>query len=255
MPRFEVNRPGKQIGTTLRPRGRRSGTGQVDSLWRGVNTPDAVEFIAVGGGGNGGGGNWTNDSYGCGAGGGGQAAGILSSPSSGTITVGAAANDSSCFGNIGYKGGNGGERTPYVNQIGIGGTRTTAGGGNGGNGGLPGVNGSTSSITGSSVYYGGGGGSAGYHNVNPNGGLGGGGSGGSVTGVDWPTGGGVNTGGGGGGNDFGPGAAGGSGIVILKYADTFPEMSSIDPGLTYTVSVSGGFRLYTFTAGTGTVSF
>jgi hypothetical protein len=255
MARFNRNPiGGNALATDLAPRSTmQRGTGPVYSQWR--PRPNSVEFIAVGGGGNGGGGNWTNDAYGCGAGGGGQAAGTLSSPIFGTITVGAAANDSSCFGNIGYKGGNGGERTPYVNQIGIGGTRTTAGGGDGGNGGLPGVNGSTSSITGSSVYYGGGGGSSAYGNVNPNGGLGGGGSGGSVTGVDQPTAGGTNTGGGGGGNDFGGGAGGGSGIAILKYSADFPPLLSVDAGLTFSVTVSNNFRIYTFTAGTGTVTF
>jgi hypothetical protein len=46
---------------------------------------------------------------------------------------------------------------------------------------------------------------------------------------------------------------GGSGIVVLSYANTFPDFSSIT-GLTYTKTTSGGNTIYTFTAGTGTVT-
>jgi hypothetical protein len=51
------------------------------------------------------------------------------------------------------------------------------------------------------------------------------------------------------------GGAGGSGIVILKYADTFPDITSIAGGLTFTRTTFTGFKCYTFTAGTGTVTF
>jgi hypothetical protein len=45
--------------------------------------------------------------------------------------------------------------------------------------------------------------------------------------------------------------------VIIAYPDTFDAISSIDVGLTYSVSTvsRSGFRVYTFTAGTGTVTF
>lgn len=245
MPKFISNRVRTQVGNTLAPRTRRSGSGQVDSLWRGVFTADAVDFIAVGGGGGGGGGNWTNGVYGAGGGGGGLAAGTLSSPSSGTITVAAADGTSVCFGESAY---------PGIGAGGAGGGRTTTGGGNGGAGG--GNNGPTSSITGTLTYYGGGGGNSSF-NSSPPGGLGGGGGGMNWNGANpiGPFGGAPNTGGGGGGSAFGNGAGGGSGIVILRYADSFPEISSISVGLTYTYTVSGGFRRYTFTAGTGTVTF
>jgi hypothetical protein len=44
--------------------------------------------------------------------------------------------------------------------------------------------------------------------------------------------------------------------VIIAYADSFPELTSISGGLTYSVStaIRAGFRVYTFTAGTGTVT-
>lgn len=48
---------------------------------------------------------------------------------------------------------------------------------------------------------------------------------------------------------------GGSGFVAIKYADEFSEISAISVGLTYTFTVSGGFKIYQFTAGTGTVTF
>jgi hypothetical protein len=67
----------------------------------------------------------------------------------------------------------------------------------------------------------------------------------------------VNTGGGGGGNDYGySGTSGGSGIVILAYPDAYAPLSSISVGLTYDYSTvsRAGYRVYTFTAGTGTVT-
>jgi hypothetical protein len=70
----------------------------------------------------------------------------------------------------------------------------------------------------------------------------------------------VNRGGGGGGgstNGAGSGnvgAAGGSGIVILKYPDTYTI--TIGAGLTgSTAAPSGGFVVTTITAGTGNVSW
>jgi hypothetical protein len=81
------------------------------------------------------------------------------------------------------------------------------------------------------------------------GGSGGGGAGSSGT----PTAGTVNTGGGGGGGSA-AGSTGGSGIVIIAYPDTYPALTSIGGGLTYTQPTRSGFRVYQFTAGTGTVS-
>jgi hypothetical protein len=51
------------------------------------------------------------------------------------------------------------------------------------------------------------------------------------------------------------GGSGGSGTVIIAYPDSFPALSSIGGGLTYSQPTSrAGFRLYVFTAGTGTVT-
>jgi hypothetical protein len=52
------------------------------------------------------------------------------------------------------------------------------------------------------------------------------------------------------------GGDGGSGVVILAYPSGLPAFSSIGAGLTYSVSTTSrpGYRVYTFTAGTGTVT-
>jgi hypothetical protein len=42
--------------------------------------------------------------------------------------------------------------------------------------------------------------------------------------------------------------------VILRYSDTFPTLTSIAAGLTYSTTTAGGYRTYTFTSGTGTVT-
>jgi hypothetical protein len=82
----------------------------------------------------------------------------------------------------------------------------------------------------------------------------------------------VNTGGGGGGSSFLSGARlggnGGSGIVIIAYLSNYPDIASFSAGLVVngvtttgsnipasdTVSRSG-YKLYKFTAGTGSFTF
>jgi hypothetical protein len=39
---------------------------------------------------------------------------------------------------------------------------------------------------------------------------------------------------------------------VIRYPDSRPNFSSI-AGLTYTQTTSGGYKIYVFTAGTGTV--
>jgi hypothetical protein len=129
--------------------------------------------------------------------------------------------------------------------------------GQAGNGGI----GLASSITGTSVYYAGGGG-AGADDVSWNtlkgiGGLGGGGTGGQSggAGAASATDGTVNTGGGAGGVSLQRTSVnGGSGIVIISYPSIYPDLASIGAGLTYAKTTSGGNTIYTFTAGTGTVT-
>ena len=71
-----------------------------------------------------------------------------------------------------------------------------------------------------------------------------------------------NTGGGGGGSGYGNASpyigdsgAGGSGIVIVRYADSFSDLSSIGAGLTSAKTTAGGYTIYKFTAGTGDIIF
>jgi hypothetical protein len=51
----------------------------------------------------------------------------------------------------------------------------------------------------------------------------------------------------------GTGGAGGSGIVIIRFPDTVGI--TVSGGLTQTNTTSSGFKIYRFTAGTGTVTF
>lgn len=110
----------------------------------------------------------------------------------------------------------------------------------------------------SGVYYfaGGGGGSMRTNGYGRGaGGYGGGGTGGDLRNVA-ATNATANTGGGGGGSDLdytGIGS-GGSGIIVVKYPDTYPDLTTIAVGLTYTKYVTGGFKYYKFTSGTGTVT-
>jgi hypothetical protein len=130
-----------------------------------------------------------------------------------------------------------------------------------------GGNGIASSISGTSITYAGGGGGGGQDMSNNGvfyvggaGGTGGGGRGGtggtyrqatSLAVAGTPN---LGGGGGGGGGAVGTAAAGGSGVVILKYPDTYTI--NIGSGLTgSTPAASGGFKVTTFTAGTGLVSF
>jgi hypothetical protein len=91
------------------------------------------------------------------------------------------------------------------------------------------------------------------------GGHGGGGSGGSFPSPRTGSDGVVNTGGGGGagtgGGDY-DGGSGGSGVVILKYPDT-KTLSNPGGGLTFTTddSTVSGYKITTFTAGTGNIQF
>ena len=48
------------------------------------------------------------------------------------------------------------------------------------------------------------------------------------------------------------GCAGGSGIVIIRYSDIYPEASSTTGNPT--ITVSGGYRIYKYT-GSGSITF
>ena len=191
-----------------------------------------------------------------GSGGGGAASG----------SGGAATQPSSSSGGFGFAGGSGNGQDGY--------DRSGAGGGGAGavgqntpsssQGGAGGA-GLSYSITGTSIGYAGGGGGA-AHLGSPGVGTHGGGTGGigSVS-AGGPIGSGstvgnpgtANTGGGGGAGGGGgfAGGSGGSGIIVIAYPDTLPAITSISGGLTYNQPTRSGYRVYRFTAGSGTVTF
>ena len=57
----------------------------------------------------------------------------------------------------------------------------------------------------------------------------------------------ANTGGGGGSGYVG--GSGGSGVVIISYDDTHPDITTIGAGLVSTKVETGGKKIYTFTSG------
>ena len=186
---------------------------------------------------------------------------------SGTSRPGAAGNTPSTSPSQGNAGGNGndnGAGTAFAGGGGggAGGTGDNASGTTtAGNGGL----GTPNSITGTSVTRAAGGGGGAY-SLYATGTAGTGGSSiggnGGRNGLN-ATSGSPNTGSGGGGNGYtdvgnlqGVSGAGGSGVVILKYPNTF-TISNSGGGLTFTTDSSSvaGYNITTFTAGTGQISF
>jgi hypothetical protein len=131
--------------------------------------------------------------------------------------------------------------------------------------------GKTSSISGASVTYAGGGGGGGSTlntaGADPwpagAGGAGGGGAGGTGA-YSYGANGTANTGGGAGGDGWvrsgcdtptaysSPGKSGGSGVVIIRYPDTFP-LAKTTTG-SPTVTTTGGYRIYRWT-GSGSITF
>jgi hypothetical protein len=288
MPRRILNLQGGKSLTRL-PDARgskwRTNTQQVNTAWRGGETAVAVEYLVIAGGGYGGG----NGSGGGGAGG--YRTSVAGSTNGGgsaleatlgfvrgatyTVTVGAAQSNSvlatitATAGNAPASYGVGGNAGGATTQ----GYNGSASGGGGGSGAAAtscvGGAGLSNSITGTAVTRGGGGGKGDAVNFcqNCSGCAGGSGGGGGGAGTE-PNGcggqggtGGANTGGGGGGGGrdcggpTGLAGVGGSGFVALRYADSQAVIASISGGLTYTTSTTGGFRIYSFTAGTGTITF
>ena len=154
----------------------------------------------------------------------------------------------------GFAGGSGTASSANTNSTragggggGAGAVGANASSGQGGNGGA----GVSSSITGSAVERAGGGGGGATATAGTA--TGGGGAGGDGANGTAGT---ANTGGGGGGSSYNnsdrAGGAGGSGVVILRYPNTFTISQS---GLTLSTATDGSDKVTTITAGTGTVSF
>lgn len=216
-----------------------SNTGSTNAEGRDGNPSTFATIISAGGGGGAGYNGGNGRPGGSGGGGGGFGDGSFVG---GTATPSGQGNNGGKFngasgGKVG--GGGGGAGSPGSDS-------GNATGGHGGAG-LP------SSITGSQVYYAGGGGGSSESSYSTNGGIGGGGSGSVTNGTDGTP----NTGGGGGaGERQGTySGGGGSGIVVIAYPDTLPALSSIPGTLTYNQPTRAGYRVYRFTAGTGTITF
>ena len=184
---------------------------------------------ATGGGGGGGDGNGANypKTGGSGGGGGGSistygASGVLGQGNKGGNGGGTAVQE---------QGGGGGAGTIGLNGI------VSVAGGNGGAG-------ISSVISGTLTAYAGGGGGGARGTPAGLGGVGGGANG--TNNDNQPTGATVNTGGGGGGtgyaSGFNYGGAGGSGIVIISYPDTYNAPTTLTG--TYTASTSGSGSFY-----------
>jgi hypothetical protein len=199
----------------------------------GGNT-SAFGLVAYGGGG---GGNWRNPAtYGAndslrnggagGSGGGGGGWSQIGYGGSGTSGQGFAGGNATTNSAPSYGGGGGGAGGPGSN--GTAGDNSQIAGG-------PGV---ASSITGTSITYAAGGKGGGDNTpdsltVNGTDGLGNGGDGMGIS----------------------SSRKGGSGAIIIAYPNTFPALSNIPGTLTYDQPTRSGYRVYRFTAGTGTITF
>ena len=260
---YALNR-GSQLALTV-------GTGGVGGTWQGSGSrPGSYgtntifgSWTAIGGGGGGGHGSndpasgsdgYTNQTGRPGGSGGGGGANTSNG-------AGGSSTQTSPSGGTGYGfAGGTGTVTNWAGGGGggAGGTGANSTANNGGAGGA----GKQYSITGTALYYAGGGGGCGNGNL-ATGAAGGSGVGGDGKGntdntnTKVTTNGAVNTGSGGGGaRDTGPGGDGGSGVVIMAYPNTFPNLATIPGTLTYTLDTvtRSGYKVYKFTAGSGTIT-
>lgn len=174
-------------------------------------------------------------------------------------------------------GGGGGyadgiSRAPLSGGSGGGGTRTHAGAAGTANQGFRGGGSGNGDVVNAGNGGGGAGGIGGLGVTNTSGGAGGVGVSSSITGsaVTYSTGGNGQASGANGGNSSGAAntgnggnagslnivaGAGGSGVVVIAYPDTIPAIANIPGTLTYNEPTRSGYRVYRFTAGTGTITF
>jgi hypothetical protein len=245
--------------------------------------PLTTYIITVGAGGNGTAGSPGNGSPG-------NNSSITATSVSSILSIGGGYGAGNSFGVAGGSGGSGGGAggagsatagAGTAGQGNAGGATTTFGGSGGGGSGAAGGNASSSpgpggsgtyttiisavtaasigigQVSSGTVYFaGGGGGSQGFGTLT-NGGVGGGGNGATDTVGSYASAGTPNTGGGGGGGSHPStdinfaGKSGGSGVVIIRYPDTYTFASVTGSP---TITNPAGYRVYTFTQ-SGTISF
>jgi len=221
-------------------------TGATDGNSGSDSVFDTITSTAGGGGGQGRGNTAAGGNGGSGGGGG------SGYPSAGGVA--GSGNTPSTIPSQGNNGGAGGFDSQNFSAGGGGGGAGTSGAvggnGNGANGGTGGDGLEINIIGGAGNYYAGGGGGGSYNGSGGSGGSGGGGNGVSQN----STGGsGTNNTGGGGGGGGTQSGAGGSGVVILRYPNTYTV--TIGAGLTGSTATDGSDKVTTFTAGTGNISF
>jgi hypothetical protein len=202
------------------------GVGQNDLAGTSGNISSLGTIVSLGGGGGGCGNAASGQPLSGGSGGGHD----YGAGAAGTAGQGFAGGNGRANGGSDYYGGGGGG----AGQVGASSTLGVNGAGG---------NGVSSNITGTATFRAGGGGSGKYNFNNGAaaalGGLGGGGRGSDGTGAGGSAGT-VNTGGGGGGGPRATPFAGGSGIVIVRYAGAQRGSGGV-------VTSSGGFTIHTFT--------
>jgi len=192
---------------------------------------------------------------------GGDTAGAAGGSGGGGSKNGGAGGGTSGQGNAG--GSNAGGGCTYGTYGGAGGGGSGGAGASSGGGNRVGGAGSSSSITGSAVTRagGGGGGITTAGGCTPGaGGSGGGGAGGHGAGTNATVNG---SGGGGNGDGGGNSGTGSKGLVIIAYVDTFDDLSSVASELTVNGSTGNttpntdrsGYKVYSFTDGTGNIQF
>lgn len=228
------------------------GAGAVTNGNRAPQAPDS-SFGAFSSSGGGGGGSRGNNQTGVSGGSGGG--GVFGS-AAGAGNIGGYNPAEGQNGASASQGGGGGGGYSQAGSAGPGGEQP----GTGGNGTNAYSAWATVTSTGLNGYYAGGGGGGGCNaGAGAAGGLGGGGNGTSRSSASGDAGV-INSGGGGGAGGARPastgqgnGGNGGSGVVILRYSDSSPQLTSIDPGLTYSYYSSGGYKYYAFKQGTGNI--
>jgi hypothetical protein len=281
MPFWNRNLQSKPVARQLAPRSKRTNSGPVVNLWNETILPPVVEVLVVAGGASGARSN-TNGSGGGGAGGYLEGFVTVHDNVSYQVTIGAggasrtvqsngaAGSNSQFWGtatggggggvNAGLNGGSGGgagnnsvteglanqANSQGLTGYGNNGAESGDGGFGGGGGGAGGAGGPagvlspdrrnggvgrSTSITGSSVTYA---------------------TGGAYTGGT--TAGGANTGDGGSGSYQLNSGAGGSGIVVIRYPDYYSDITTIGAGLTHSKTQADGYKIYSFTSGSDTIT-